>query len=47
MESELTALRDKLYKLIEQKEINSPEVLELSREIDIYILRFYELDIAI
>lgn len=46
MDNELTLLRDKLYKLIEHEEINSPEVLELSRELDIYILKYYKPEMA-
>lgn len=42
MDSDIASLRDKLYEMMESEEINSSKVLELSRELDISILKYYE-----
>jgi hypothetical protein len=43
MSLQLDRLKDKLYSMIESNNgLNSEEILELSRELDIYIVKYYE-----
>ena len=42
MDNEITIFKDELYRMIECEEIDSPKVLELSQELDILILKYYE-----
>ena len=42
MDNEITIVKDQLCKMIECEEIDSPEILALSQELDIFILKYYE-----
>lgn len=42
MKSDIAELRGKLYRTIESDGVSSPKVLELSRELDILLLKYYE-----